>query len=222
MKGFDLLQMVIEEITGKDLEKLAQEKIFQPLGMTRSSYIWQPEFEANSAFPHDEFGRQRGWKIQESRAGAGGSMVTTASDYARLLACILNAGGQRKATLDEMLRPQIAIHYRRMFGPDAWTMTDEYQKIGLAWGLGWGRFDSPCGRAFFHTGHGLGCQNYAVTYTDKGIGIVMLSNSDNFESVAGEIAKKRLEISILHLIGWATSPLTRRARKHRPLPIWSP
>jgi CubicO group peptidase (beta-lactamase class C family) len=191
-EGIDLLQMVIEEIIGKGLETLAQEKIFQPLGMTRSSYIWQPEFEANSAFPHDEFGRQRGWKIQESRPGAGGSMVTTASDYARFLAGILNAKEQRKATMEEMLRPQIAINYRRMFGPDAWSMTDEYQKIHLAWGLGWGRFDTSCGRAFFHTGHGLGCQNYTVTYIDKGIGIVMLSNSDNFESVAAEIAKKAI------------------------------
>jgi len=172
--------------------KKAQERIFQPLGMTRSSYIWQPEFEANSAFPHDEFGRQRGGKIQESRAGAGGSMVTTASDYARLLEFILNAEGKRKASIDEMLRPQIAIHHKRMFGPDAWNLTDEYQNIGLSWGLGWGRFETPYGRAFFHTGHGFGCQNYTVTYIDKGIGIVMLSNSDNFESVAEEIAKKAI------------------------------
>ena len=42
-EGYLLLQMVIENITGKDLETLAQEKIFQPLGMDRTSYIWQAE-----------------------------------------------------------------------------------------------------------------------------------------------------------------------------------
>jgi hypothetical protein len=26
-----------------------------------------------------------------------------------------------------MLQPQIAINYKRMFGPDAWKMTDENQ-----------------------------------------------------------------------------------------------
>ena len=191
-EGIDLLQMVLEEVTGRGLEELAQEKIFQPLGMSRTSYIWQPEFEANYACPHDTYGRQRGWKIQQSKADAGGSMVTTASDYARLLVSILNAKGLRKATMDEMLQPQIAINYQRMFGPEAWAMTDAYQNSHLAWGLGWGRFDTPYGRAFFHTGHGFGMQNYTVTYLDAGIGIVLLSNSDNFESVAEEIAKKAI------------------------------
>jgi hypothetical protein len=79
-----------------------------------------------------------------------------------------------------------------MFGPGAWEETDQYQDIGLAWGLGWGRFDTPYGRAFFHTGHGFGWQNYTVTYIDKGIGIVLLSNSDNFESVAQEIIEKAI------------------------------
>ena len=197
-EGIALLQMIVETVTGRDLEALAQEKIFQPFGMTRSSYIWQPQFETNYASPHDEFGRPRGENIQRAKPDAAGSMVTTASDYARFLVGILNAQGQRKATVDEMLQPQIAINYKRMFGPDAWNMTsdvpirDEYQDIHLAWGLGWGRFDTSYGRAFFHTGHSFGWQNYTVTYIDKGIGIVMLSNSDNFESVAEEIAKKAI------------------------------
>lgn len=194
-EGISLLQMVIEEITGKDLETLAQGRIFQPLGMTRSSYVWQPVYEANTASPHDEFGRPRGLPIQflQNVQGAGGSMATTASDLARFISSgILNVAGKRKATIDEMLQPQIAIHHKNMFGPGAWQETDLYQDIHLAWGLGWGRFDTPSGRAFFHTGHGPGWQNYTVTYADKGIGIVLLSNSDNFELVAQEILKKAI------------------------------
>ncbi|MCL5995431.1 MAG: serine hydrolase [Chloroflexi bacterium] len=191
-EGIALLQMIVEVVTGRDLETLAQEMIFQPLGMTRSSYIWQTQFEANYASPHDEFGRPRGAKIQPAKPDASGSMVTTAGDYARFLFGILNAKEQRITTMSEMLRSQIIINYKRMFGPDAWKITDENQDIHLAWGLGWGRFDASCGRAFFHTGHSFGWQNYTVTYIDKGIGIVMLSNSDNFESVAEAIAKKAI------------------------------
>ena len=184
--------MIVEAVTGRDLEALAQEKIFTPLGMTRSSFTWQPEFEANYASPHDEYGTPRGENIQRTEPDAAGAMVTTASDYARFLIAILNARGRREATVNEMLQPQIAINYGRMFGPDAWKMTDEYQDINLAWSLGWGRFDTSYGRAFFHTGHSFGWQNYTVTYIDKGIGIALLSNSDNFESVAEEIAKKAI------------------------------
>jgi len=193
-EGISMLQMVIEEMTGQDLETLAQAKIFQPLGMTHSSYVWQAAYEGHTACPHDEFGRPRGLSIQQlqqlqgNKPVAGGSMATTAGDYARFISLgILNVEGKRKSTVDEMLRPQIAIHYKNMFGPGAWQETDQYQDIRLAWGLGWGRFDTPYGRAFFHTGHGFGWQNYTVTYADKGIGIVLLGNSDNTESVIHEI-----------------------------------
>jgi hypothetical protein len=50
-------------------------------------------------------------------------------------------------------------------------------------------FDSEHGRAFFHTGHDLGWQNYTVTYAEQGIGVVLLSNSDNFEAVAPQIVE---------------------------------
>jgi len=39
-EGFKLLQLVIEEITSKNTDELAQEKIFKPLGMTRTGFIW--------------------------------------------------------------------------------------------------------------------------------------------------------------------------------------
>jgi len=192
-EGIALLQMVVEEVTGRDLETLAQDKIFRPLGMARSSYVWQAAYENNAASPHDQFGRPRGESIQRNKPDAAGSMVTTAGDYARLISLgILNVEGKHRATIDEMLRPQIAINYQAMGGPGAWQGTDQYQDIRLAWGLGWGRFDTPCGRAFFHTGHSFGWQNYTVTYVDRGIGIVLLSNSDNFESVAQEIVTKAI------------------------------
>jgi CubicO group peptidase (beta-lactamase class C family) len=188
-EGIDLLQMVVEEVTGRDLETLARAKVFEPLGMTRTSYAWQEAFEANAARPHDQFGRPKSLP-RRTTPDAAGSMVTTAEDYARLLVAILNATGQRKATVNEMLRSQIAIPYEQMFGPGAWRDTNRYQEIHLAWGLGWGRFDTDrWGRAFFHTGQDFGYQSYTVTYLDRGSGIVLLSNSDNFEGVAQAIVQ---------------------------------
>jgi hypothetical protein len=181
--------MVVQEITGKGLEELSREKVFGPLGMERSSYVWQKEFEDNYALPHDEFERPKRLN-KRGDSDAAGSMVTTAGDYAKFLIGILNAEGKRGLIVDEMLRTQIAITSERMFGPGAWRDTDENKEINLSWGLGWGRFDSEYGRAFFHTGHDFGWQNYTVTYADKGIGIVLMSNSDNFESVASEIVQK--------------------------------
>jgi CubicO group peptidase (beta-lactamase class C family) len=187
-EGIHLLQMVVEEVTGTGLEELARVKVFKPLGMKRTSYVWQDVWTENIAAPHGPYERPK-HLAQRREADAAGSMFTTAGDYARLLVAIISAQGKRKATMDDMLRSQVAIGYRNMFGPGAWQETDAYASIDLAWCLGWGRFDTPHGRAFFHTGHDFGWQNYTVTHADKGIGVVLLGNSDNLESVARELVQ---------------------------------
>jgi CubicO group peptidase (beta-lactamase class C family) len=187
-EGIDLLQMVIEKVTGQGLEELAQARVFEPLGMERTSYVWQSIHEENFAYPHDEFVRPRRANRRRD-ADAAGSMQTTAEDYARLLVALMNAAGPRKASVETMLAAQIAIMSERMFGPDARNGSGEYADIRLAWSLGFGRFETEHGRAFFHTGHDFGYQNYTVAHIDQGIALVLLSNSDNFESVAREIVK---------------------------------
>jgi len=185
-EGIDLLQMVVEEVTGKGLEELARERVFEPLGMTRTSYAWNDWFEDNLAIPHDRYGRPTRYR-KRGEADAAGSMATTAGDYAKLLVALLNSEGERKVTVEEMRRSQIDIRSRSMFGPD--SREDVGGPDGLSWGIGWGRFDGRYGGAFFHTGHEGGTQNYNVTFADRGIGVVFLSNSDNFESVSRELAE---------------------------------
>lgn len=187
-EGIALLQLVIEEITGAGLEQLARDRIFKPLGMTRTSYVWQEAFEANHAVPHDEYERAKRLR-KRHEAEAAGSMSTTAGDYARFLAGLLNAEGPRARLVDAMLEPQVTIRSERMFGPGSRRDTPEDPEHGVYWSLGWGGFESEQGRAFFHTGHDFGWQNYTVTFRDRGIGVVLMSNSDNFESVAREIAQ---------------------------------
>ena len=183
-EAIDLLQLAIEELTHTDLNTLAQNRVFRPFGMSRTSYVWSCAIASNVAAHHNEFE----WASEPDRpptADAAGSMMTTAHDFARFLVGVLAAQGQRAVTIDKMLTPTIRITSRGMF--DSRDRTDAGDSKRLAWGLGWGLFDSPYGRAFFHTGHKGGVQNYAVVYRDRGIGIVLLSNSDNFESVAREI-----------------------------------
>jgi len=186
-EGIALLQLVVEQVTGRGLEELSRELIFDPLGMERTSYVWQDAFEANHAVPHDEYERAR--RLRKRReAEAAGSLQSTAADYARFLVALLNADAATAALVDSMLAPQIAVHSERMFGPGAWNDTGAVGVNGLSWSLGWGVFESEAGRAFFHTGHDFGWQNYTVTFRDRGTGVILMSNSDNFESVAREIA----------------------------------
>ena len=95
--------MVVEEVTGRDLEDLAREHVFEPLGMSRTSFVWQDAWEDNLALPHDRFERPRRFN-RRHEAEAAGSIATTPGDYARLLEAILNATAERRATVDELLR----------------------------------------------------------------------------------------------------------------------
>jgi CubicO group peptidase (beta-lactamase class C family) len=208
--------LVVEAVTGRGLEELAQERIFGPLGMTRTSYVWQETFEDDHAVPHDEFERP-GPLRRRHAADAAGSMITTAGDYARFLAAILNAEGTQRELVEAMLVPQVTIDSQQMFGPRSWQRTTEHEAIGLSWALGWGRFDTALGRAFFHTGHDIGWQAYTVTHFDAGVGTVFLANSDNFESGAREMVYAALggEGSPFDWLGY---PVLDPARRREPPP----
>ena len=185
-EGIALLQRVVEKRTGRGLEELARERVFEPLRMDRTSYVWQPAFENNHAVPHDEFGRPR--RLGRRReADAAGSMYTTAGDYARFVSALLAARGQRRETVDAMWSLQVPIDSVAMFGLGARERTRDNENVRLGWSLGWGRFETRHGPAVFHTGHDFGWQNYTVTHLTPGTGVVLLSNSNNFESVAREL-----------------------------------
>jgi CubicO group peptidase (beta-lactamase class C family) len=187
-EGINYLQFVVETVSGERLDQFAKKRVFVPLGMTRSSFVWEKSFNENHAIGHTESQRTLG-PLRWGTPGAAGSMVTTASDYARLLVAILNADGLSADRVGEMLTSQIAVTSKREFGPQEREDTGDNKKIDLGWGLGWGRFDTEQGRAFFHTGHTEGWENYTVTYLDRKIGIVLISNSANFESVAQRIVE---------------------------------
>src|SRR6185503_13782021 len=75
-EGIYLLQFVLEQITGENLETIAQERVFQPLGMKNTSYVWQNSFDTNICYGHNEKGEPYELK-KRNEANAAGSMTTT-------------------------------------------------------------------------------------------------------------------------------------------------
>lgn len=187
-EGMNLLGFVMEQHTGRDLQSLAKEYIYDPLGMKHTAMVWQKEYEGDYAVGHDKTGKVIGAEKRTSPRGAG-SMVTTVSDYSLFVEDVLSKKGLSVKSYNDMFTPQIKVTSKRGFGPLRDSLTDhsEFSNIQLAWGLGWGLFRTSYGKAFFHGGHSEGWQNYCVNYPDKGISVVLLSNSDNFELAAGKI-----------------------------------
>lgn len=185
-EGYVYLQVVLEKLTGKGLEQLAQEIIFNPLGMKNSSYEWKPRFEKDFALGHRKNGETYN-KDKDNEPRGGSTLETTASDYIKFLTAVLNEEIISKASYDEMFSPQIRIHSSTHFGPYSKVSTTKYDDINLSYGLGWGYLETPYGKGVFKGGHGNGFQHYSILFPESGTGFLIMTNSDNGEGIYKEL-----------------------------------
>lgn len=185
-EGIVLLQMVVETITKRPLAELMQQHVYQPFGMTRTSMVWEDRFDSNYANGYDEYGRSLGPQRRKT-ADAAGSMLTTPRDFARFMLAVMRGEGLRNETRELMLSPQIQIYSKHQFPTLTTDTTDANKPIRLSYGLGWGLYWTPRGKAFFKEGHDEGWRNYAVCFDKSKIGIVIMTNSSNGEGIFKEL-----------------------------------
>jgi len=181
-EGIALLQLVVETVTSKPLEELMQRRLFQPLGMTRTSMVWQDRFDGDYANGYDEYGRSLG-PLKQHKAGAAGSMSTTTADFARFMQAVLQGRLLHPETREQMLSPQIQIVSKHMFPTLSEESTDENKTIRLSGGLGWTLYWTPYGEAFTKGGHDDGWRHYTVCFDKPKTGLVIMTNSGNGEGI---------------------------------------
>ncbi len=171
--GYVVLQLLIEEVTGKPFAEYMKDDVLRPLGMTASRFGWDDALAAAAAVPHDRSGRpQRRYRFTGS-AGAG--MYATAGDLARFVAANLSGAG---APGRGLLAPETV---RAMLTPIAETG----QSVFAHEAIGLGFFTSLPGdsnpRLVAHSGGNEGWRSFFVAAPERHSGVVVLTNSDNGE-----------------------------------------
>jgi CubicO group peptidase (beta-lactamase class C family) len=169
-EGFLYLQKAVERLTGRSLEALARREIFEPLGMTRSSYVWQQRFEQDAAFAKDWL-----WRVEPIdhwvEPNAAYTLLTTAPDYARFVAAVLTGRGLAPATRQAFLAPL------RETSP------------GTAMALGVRVENGRGGPIFYHSGNnGRRFTCYMTGDVARGIGLVYFTNAANGTSLVEALA----------------------------------
>jgi CubicO group peptidase (beta-lactamase class C family) len=216
-EGIQLLQFVVETITKRPVQDLMQERVFQPLGMSRTSMVTEKRFENDYANGYDEYGRSLGHQNRTS-ASAAGSMQTTLADFTRFVQAVIEGKQLRKASRELMLSPQIQIFSKHEF-PTLETATSESnQAIRLSYGLGWGLYWSPYGKAFFKEGHDEGFRNYTVVFDQPKDGIVIMTNSSNGEGIYKELLET-LQKNTFTPIEWEGFTPYNELPPRKPLPV---
>ncbi len=190
-EGMMLLQYVIEHITGKGYEELVSERVFKPLQMKNTSYLWQDRFEDKYCNGHTSEQKVIK-KDKREEAGAAGSMETNLIDYSIFVQHVMKLYKDNSNVTQKLFRPNFRIRTKAQFGPLSLQESNENDNIQLNYGLGWGLLQTPYGFGAFKEGHGEGFQHYTIIFPEIGTGIVMISNSDNAESIFKEL----LEITI--------------------------
>ncbi|MBS7590108.1 serine hydrolase domain-containing protein [Ancylobacter defluvii] len=183
-EGYTWLQKVVERITGEPLEQLMCSLVFQPLAMTRSSYVWQPAFETNHVAPHDS-AQQAGPKRKPQEAMAAFSLHTTAGDYARFLQAVLTGAHLRSETASLWLKPHVSVRRRGITAirPGLDVDTD------ISWGLGWGL--DPAQGAFFQWGDGDQGRHktFAIGSVSEQAATVILTNGSQGMAIVPELVE---------------------------------
>lgn len=175
-EGFVFLQKTVERVTGHSLDELARREVFEPLGMTRSSYVWQERFAGNAAYAKNWL-----WQVApanrytQAEANAAASLLTTATDYAQFVAAVLTGRGLSPAMWNEYLTPV------RETGP------------GLHIGLGIRVEERPGGRTFYHSGNnGRRFTSYMTGDIAQGLGLVYFTNGPNGTSLVEALTSRVL------------------------------
>ena len=187
-EGYVYLQRVVEQITGKPLNDYMTEAVFEPLGMTSSSYVWKSSFDAITAVGHDADGRPVDkWKPKE--AGVASTLNTTARDYALFVEAVLNGKGLKPATLREMEAQQVALD------PDCRICIRHEPKQlskNLFWGLGWGIERNNGREEIWHWGDNGSFKAFVMAEPKAKSGVVVFANSEKGLELAEPLVDEAL------------------------------
>jgi CubicO group peptidase (beta-lactamase class C family) len=184
-EGFVYLSKVIEHVTGERLNDFMKRTVFEPLGMTSSSYAWQESYDTQKTFRHNSIGEPIDVnRMEPGVVNAAASLHTTAKDFGRFVSAVLKGTGLKKETLKQMLTPQSNV---RASGASSINNPEAKIVPDVAWGLGWGLQTTADGLSFWHWGDNGDSKAYIVAFPVQKAGVVFFANSSNGLSFVREI-----------------------------------
>lgn len=155
--GYLILQLLIEDVSGKDFGEYFQKEVFTPLEMSHSTFNQYPK--QNLAKAHNKAGETNpnGWNVFTELAAAG--LWTTPTDLAKFA---MEIEAARSGSPNTLISQETA---KEMLGGDGF------------WGLGLQLLKAKKDKLFMHSGANPGFKNIMLDDYSKGTGIVILTNS---------------------------------------------
>lgn len=188
-EGFHYLQSVVTRLTGhidvthcgtfemdyrvcaSDFEEYMEANLLRPFAMTSSGYVWTPAMERKVARPHDKAGEQLPQKpstaLDVARYGSAGSLMTTATDYARFLIEVMQPKPADDYRLNEASRREMLKAHIEVPAP-----------FKASWALGWQIWHLDHGDVVAHGGDIDGWHSHSAFSPERRAGFVILTNGE--------------------------------------------
>jgi CubicO group peptidase (beta-lactamase class C family) len=180
--AYNVIQLLLEEVSGKSFQQIAEEIIFKPLGMNNSTFVYPLDAEKKKyeAMPHDAEGISRK-PLMHLTALAHGGLTTTPTDLAKFTnELMLSYRGKSEKIISQEMTKQL-------FSKECEI---DQKKMPLPFSEGLGVFLMGEGRdlLFSHPGSnnpGLNC--WLIGWPELGTGAVVMTNGANGLFLAVEI-----------------------------------
>jgi CubicO group peptidase (beta-lactamase class C family) len=167
--GTTILQKVLEVVTGKRFEEIVQERVFDPLDMSHSTY--RPEIlPVSSGHGADGADIPGQWMIHPELAAAG--LWTTPVDLAKMACGIQRSIAHERGAI---LSPTLAKE-----------MSSSQTVLNRRMGLGLFIQKNPHSTYFFHRGNNIGFR-CALFFNSNGQGAVVMTNSESGDRLNDEV-----------------------------------
>ncbi|WP_233710812.1 serine hydrolase domain-containing protein [Natronococcus pandeyae] len=205
--GYALLELLIEDVTGRDFAAYVDEAVLDPLGMDRATFIITERLRSELATEHFVDGTPVA--ASHGPSNAHGELYATAEDIARFVAAGMETSEEPVGR--GVLAPESVAE---MYAPDVET-TGFYDLATDGAGLGhFAETFSDGERAVMNGGQGAGSWNWFHAVPGTGDGIVILTNSERSVQLIADVVEAWTDRSGLPAVS-----LTRASRWIR-LPVW--
>lgn len=186
-EGFFYLQRVLEQVGGTGIGRIVSELVFEPLGMTSTTLIWDPGTLDRTALPHDRQGEIRtGWdsgaRALRAHAARVGKPVNVLryEEYAAALRRTLPNGIIPNAASSLVTS---AEDYARFVAAAVRNPELDRQQVkineSLGWGLGWA-IERTAGRTYlWQWGDNPGFKNFVLAEPSTGNAVFVFTNGDS-------------------------------------------
>ncbi len=169
--GFNLLELLIEEVTGRDFAEYMTDEVLTPLGMTHSGFSWNDALFPAIPTGYDLQGAPVPMYVYPAKASGG--LFAPVEDIARFVA----AGMTGSYYTDQAVLGHAGI--RNLHTPQV-DIPGIFGFVADSYGFGHFIEDLPDGRrAVWHGGQGHGWMAHFHAVPESGDGIVILTNSQH-------------------------------------------